>query len=543
MTRPDSPLQRHLPTSPDLVRLAVPEVTTLDWLELRRELIPRLCGIDKPAVVLTPMCVRSFLVRARTAMPTSTPAPAGLAPTIAVDHPAAPEAVSAVADRLAASDLATVLQGVAAELEADVEGMQKLAEDEAPLAAELATESTPPVPFKALDEAAVEPVAPVDPIAPVAPIVAADPSPPDVLRAGIAVDDTMPTTPPAPGAESKDELTESHEDLSPPNASESRLDPHDSDTERDTRSPAPAVELTSMVSESDPVSSSSPSGNDPYDELFDAAAAATAIDANSVRSEAPEAALEEFASREAEPVFVESPAAARSEAAAGLSAPEPGPAQLATVRTDEVADHEVAPIVPIAAMVNPAVPPPPAIAEQGDQDGVVARPETTALPLPQIGTSLQRVETLLGELEQALADLAPRPTPAPSPIDVAPLVEAVQAGFERATAHSAATTVALTSLSDRIDGLGQQVEAGVQQAVAARSTRAVPTHAAANPVSTPLVLAPAERRPIAMLALAALVLGWSMLLWFKAGSPHLAQGTLIAANLVGCCLLLSRRAR
>jgi hypothetical protein len=524
--------------------LAVPVVTTLDWLELRRELIPRLCGIDKPAVVLTPMCVRSFLVRARTAMPTtSTRAPAGLAPTIAVDHPAAPEAVSAVANRLAASDLATVLKGVAAELEADVEVRQKLAEEEAPLAAELATASTPPAPFEALDEAAVELVAPVDPTAPVAPIAAAEASPPDVLQAGIAMADTMPTTTPVRGVESKDELTESPEELSPPNASESPLDPHDSDTEREARLPSPEVELTSMVSGPDPFSASSPSVNDPSGELFDAAPAATAIDANSVRSDAPEAALEESASRQAEPVFVESPAAARSEAAAGLSAPEPGPAQLATVRTDAVADHEVAPIVPIVAMVNPAVPPPPAIAEQRDQDGVAARLETTALPLPQIGTSLQRVETLLGELEQALADLAPRPTPTPSPIDLAPLVEAVQTGFERATAQDAATTVALTSLSDRIDGLGHQVEAGVQQALTARSTRTVPTHAAANPVSTPLVVAPAERTPIAMLALAALVLGWSLLFCFKAGSPRLAQGTLIVANLLGCCLLLSRRSR
>jgi len=32
-----------------------------------------------------------------------------------------------------------------------------------------------------------------------------------------------------------------------------------------------------------------------------------------------------------------------------------------------------------------------------------------------------------------------------------------------------------------------------------------------------------------------------VLFWFKTGSPRLALGTLVGANLVGCCLLAGRR--
>ncbi len=44
-------------------------------------------------------------------------------------------------------------------------------------------------------------------------------------------------------------------------------------------------------------------------------------------------------------------------------------------------------------------------------------------------------------------------------------------------------------------------------------------------------------------AVTLVVLAWSILFWIKTGSPRLALGTLIGANLIACCMLLSRRKR
>ena len=50
------------------------------------------------------------------------------------------------------------------------------------------------------------------------------------------------------------------------------------------------------------------------------------------------------------------------------------------------------------------------------------------------------------------------------------------------------------------------------------------------------------RSPAVVLgAISLIVLGWSILFWIKTGSPKLALGTLIGANAVACCILLSRR--
>ncbi|MCC7061673.1 MAG: hypothetical protein IT456_02645 [Planctomycetes bacterium] len=154
--------------------------------------------------------------------------------------------------------------------------------------------------------------------------------------------------------------------------------------------------------------------------------------------------------------------------------------------------------------------------------------------------AMQRVESFLGELRGVLVELATRP-PAP-PIDVQPLVAAVQQGFTQARDQSQATDTALASLTNRIGDFGEKVEHGVALAV----------HAALGSKSTavpgPVMSAPAafvvprqDRTTVALFAIGFLVLCWTVIFWFKTGSPRLALGTLIGANVVGCCLLVGRR--
>lgn len=123
-----------------------------------------------------------------------------------------------------------------------------------------------------------------------------------------------------------------------------------------------------------------------------------------------------------------------------------------------------------------------------------------------------------------------------------PLVAAVQQGFTQARDQSQATDTALASLTNRIGDFGEKVEHGVALAV----------HAALGSKSTavpgPVMSAPAafvvprqDRTTVALFAIGFLVLCWTVIFWFKTGSPRLALGTLIGANVVGCCLLVGRR--
>ncbi|MBP8302015.1 MAG: hypothetical protein KA020_16730, partial [Planctomycetes bacterium] len=69
-----------------------------------------------------------------------------------------------------------------------------------------------------------------------------------------------------------------------------------------------------------------------------------------------------------------------------------------------------------------------------------------------------------------------------------------------------------------------------------------------TPAPGPVMSAPAafvvprqDRTTVALFAIGFLVLCWTVIFWFKTGSPRLALGTLIGANVVGCCLLVGRR--
>ncbi|MCU0862723.1 MAG: hypothetical protein MUC36_02930 [Planctomycetes bacterium] len=333
---------------------------------------------------------------------------------------------------------------------------------------------------------------------------------------------------------------------------------------------APAEEISTMQSETDPIASSMAWEQEPAAPPSGPAAATTSaaqevsVGEFSGLPDALDAVLGEFAAKPVGRSPVQSPAdtevqpLANSPIDALLDAPT-GPIATSAEPATPAADaadflaaelepssrHEPTPAL-AAPTPEPEQPPVrPAVHELLPPEEIVARLDRTTAALTQTGVSMQRVESFLGDLKHALDDLSHRP--APAPLDVQPLVEAVQVGFERATAQSSATNAVLTTLSERLGGLGQQVEHGMQQAVAAMSKRAdepreLP-HTAPAAAPTSLLVAPAERTPIALLALAALVLGWSVLFWFKTGSPRLALGTLIAANLVGCCLLLSRRSR
>jgi len=169
---------------------------------------------------------------------------------------------------------------------------------------------------------------------------------------------------------------------------------------------------------------------------------------------------------------------------------------------------------------------------------------------PLLAASMQRVESFLGELKAALVEMAGRPAgappppsvqiPAPAPVDLAPLVGAIEGGLKQSAATTAATASALSGLAEKLDGIGQRLE---RSAIA---TESVAQHAKAPKSEAEparFLVARSNPVPLALLAVAALVTAWSVLFWFKTGSPRLALGTLIGANLVGCVMLAPGRFR
>lgn len=179
---------------------------------------------------------------------------------------------------------------------------------------------------------------------------------------------------------------------------------------------------------------------------------------------------------------------------------------------------------------------------------VAAANEPTGDEFALTSQAMDKVQDFLGELRSALVEMAQRPQPENTPsIDVAPLIQAVQAGFDRSAEQATQASSALASLAERVGQFGQQVEASVQQSVkalAAQQQHLQEAHANA-PVAVVdrprFVVQRPDRQTLVLGAVAILVVCWSILFWFKTGSPRLAFGTLIAANLVGCCLLVARR--
>jgi hypothetical protein len=182
--------------------------------------------------------------------------------------------------------------------------------------------------------------------------------------------------------------------------------------------------------------------------------------------------------------------------------------------------------------------------EAEDPDLALATAEIAEEPHP-VATStssdaaMQRVESFLGELRGVLVELASRPQP--PAVDVQPLVAAVQQGFTQTKELSTATDTALASLTTRIGDFGNKVEHGVALAVHAalgnKSAAAAPAMMPPNAYVVPRQ----DRTSLALFAIGFLVLCWTVVFWFKTGNPRLALGSLIGANVIGCCLLVGRR--
>lgn len=201
-------------------------------------------------------------------------------------------------------------------------------------------------------------------------------------------------------------------------------------------------------------------------------------------------------------------------------------------------DDRVAPVEPTP---TPAATPVTAV------DAAQAAPEPEAVPpagaaqanaTPAVVTppAGDRVHEFLGAIERALIDVAQRP--GPERVDVEPLVAAVQAGFENSAKQATDTSSALTALTDRLSRFGDQVERGMAQTVQSVLDRTV----AARPTPAPqpaFVSAHSQRSTLVLSALAVVAVAWAIVFWLKTGSPRLALAALIAANAVGCCLLMA----
>ena len=186
--------------------------------------------------------------------------------------------------------------------------------------------------------------------------------------------------------------------------------------------------------------------------------------------------------------------------------------------------------------------------EDGDEpfaedvsDAIGKAPESAESAL--VNQSVERVEECLVEIKEALAGLAQRPTS--PPVDLDPLVDAVQSGFDRSADQATQTSNAVASLSEHLSQFGQTFKEGVDQSREVQQVQDLenPPVPVSTPASEDVVEDRSARQAVVMVAVALIVIGWSILFWITTGSPRLALGTLIGASFLACCLLLSRRSR
>ncbi|MBZ0154078.1 MAG: hypothetical protein K8J09_21345 [Planctomycetes bacterium] len=518
MSQSTPPLQEHLLTRSDLARMAVPAAEVLAWLasgaleqvgtlppedergepvftvstpELQRELTTRLGRIGKSAVVLTPLHVRSFLIR-----------------TMLRAQPAAPvNGDDAIAD---GTELQRVLLDAAHEVLADIEVMQHLAAEEAQLeAAELVRQQQEATALANAELA--DPVEPADEEAGMdGDVFDFD----DLAQALDHLDGTpsMPTaaTPPAEAA-------------------------------AEAGSPAPTTDTQPEAPNA--VAGAGGAHAPPPDANQDRSEAVTDGEAmNEAESAAEDLSATMPGEATADPVVVtaEEALAIAGEAGAAVEAaaaqPAAAPATTTTATTaasvgepDSPAPHAMpAEIAPAAAVAAPIA------------DAELLQAAVQAAANEATEQSMQRVESFLGQLKDALVQMANRPA-TPSP-EFSSLVTTVQSALERTQQQAASQQAALQTLGDKLSDFGQRVENGVTHGVAAVLERA---HApAAQPAAVEIpryVVHRGDRSSAALIAVMVLVLCWSLLFWFKTESLRLAVSTLIGANVIGCCLLVARR--
>ncbi len=435
-------------------------VFTITSHALRHELAVRLAQIGKPTVVLTPLRVRSFLLRAMLACHggSARKTLAAVQPEPAVDAP------------ILEADLARLLQDVAAEVEADVEAMLRLAEEEAHL------------------EATTEPAAPAPSLA-------------------------------DPTADEGEEIVDAH-----PEEGDMCFDADDLASALDALDPEPVARPNSIepvvvaVSADELVAMPTENPTPPT----------TIVAADTLNTTVP-----------TEITMAGEPATAALDAAPLAPEADPSPvmAMAATAPLEE-AQMAVDPVVELQepSTAKPVEPPSPT-STSALALGTHAEPANAGVSAALVSQAMGRVEAFLDQLKGALVELAQRP--AAAPIDMAPLVQVMQSGIDRAAEQATATSTALATLSEHVGAMGPKVESGVGKAVATVLAHRQRDESA--PTAAGFVITRTERRPVVLMALAALVVAWSVLFWVKTGSPRLALGTLLGANLVGCCLLTWRR--
>ena len=504
MTRPTAPLQQHLLTRSDLARMEVPAAQILSWLasgtleqvgrlpddelvadpvftvhtpDLLEELAKRLGAIGKPAVVLTPLAVRSFLMRALLHRRET---------TRAHTHEEAQQPDTQVGARLLESDLAHVLQEAAADFDADFEAMLRLAEKEAQVEADerASAQGVPRV-----DEGDDDDID--DTVEEHECFDAHDLA--NALDGGVS-DEVLPAAPasrPSPAANLVETQIDAAESAPLPEQIESISHVPAATARIETATPKPGAGLSG---EPGPIL-----GERAVDSTPVALEAAPRSTTTMIATPAETTAIDgEPLAADRSPPPVETQSTGREEP----QAPQPAPVDTT---------HTIAPgpeHLPSAAAVNEAA--------------AVAR----------------RVEALMGELS-ALVEMAQRPQ---ATIDVRPIVDMVQTGFDRSAQQSSVVNSALLSMTEQLRGIGQQVELGVASAVRSAAVPAEPV-VPAIPVATEVLVTRDERLPMALFAITVLMLCWSILIWFRTGSPKLALETLVGANVVGCCLLASQRTR
>lgn len=279
------------------------------------------------------------------------------------------------------------------------------------------------------------------------------------------------------------------------------------------------------------------------DELFEGAAAVQPDAAGSVDPGRPDPFAETPAAAAITAPTVTAPVASSGADAHPEAAEAAEPATIATSvagpgsPTDPPRQDGTSPATPTTSASTLAD----AAAEnRDDETSSRTPPEPPPAIVNQVVVDLTPVERVISGLRGALEDLAHRPPPA---LDVQPIVTALDKSTERASSQdqsAKAASEALQAVAAELRAFGERIEkngAATLQALAAIQAE----HAADGHEPTPFVVARQSRAPFALLAIAFLLACWAAVFWFKTGSPKLALGTLVAGNLVGCCLLACRR--
>jgi len=670
MNRPTSLLQRHLLTRSDLAELGVPATEVFRWLadglleqvgelpldgrddpvftvlsaELRRDLSERLASIDKSTVVMTPLGVRSFLLRALLHRRSPLPADEAALLPVESDEPAFDDAQ---AQKVTKDEIGDVLQDlVVHRIDDDVQTVLQLAAEIAatesvragaprPIAAattesntrqaDAATEDEPmadtPEPDDLLDAAPnSEPTKNADDesfstddldAGDVFVEIEFDDQPAqqgveagerdseelgEMLAAEAEVDsDEVEGDEPPSDVETTDDDDDALGDLIADVASDDAADEADEEpVELEAAIEEPQAQLADETEDQIDVTEQADEAPAELDASIDEAEQSEAeladevedqIDATKQADEAPaelDASIEEALEQPTDDADIEEAIAEPDQPEAELADEAENQSDVTEQADDSPNELEAsideafeAPTDETTTQTEAAVDALPegdiestfAESEPTTDDGAEAfaatedvfeksaadEPATDESPdeaaeFAMTSATMDRVQDFLGELKTALVEMAQRPAPQPDPeqnkIDVEPLVQAVQAGFERSAEQATQTTSALASLAARMGEFGERVESGVASTV--RSMHA--PHAAESGPVMAMAAAPTEfvedgsrRQRLVIGAVAILIVCWSILFWFKTGSPRLALGTLVGANAVACCLLLARR--